>query len=80
MVDEQFGRLARDDRSRAAAIETKRASKSRGKMLPSPMSLSISPDAQPSNREGCAGISTRSAASRADRISPVMRGGPSMTT
>ena len=41
---------------------------------------SISPDAQPSNGDGWAGINTRSAASRADRISPVMRGGPSMTT
>ena len=41
-------------------------------------SFSISPDAQPSNGEGCAGISTRSAASSADRISPAMRGGPSM--
>ena len=42
--------------------------------------LSISPDAQPSKGDGCAGISATSAASNADRISPAMRGGPSMTT
>ena len=48
-------------------------------MRASPSSFSISPDAQPSNGDGWAGTSTRSAASSAERISPATRGGPSIT-
>jgi len=40
----------------------------------------ISPEAQPSNGDGCAGITIRSAASNVERISVATRGGPSIST
>ena len=49
-------------------------------MRASSISFNISPDAQPSNGEGCAGTRTRSLASNAERNSAATLGGPSMTT
>ena len=63
----------------AHRLSTKRATSCGRKIRASSSSFSISPDAQPSNGEGVAGMRTKSAASSAERISPATRGGPSMT-
>ena len=81
VIGERLGRLAGDDRARGAAVEHEAGDELRAKDARFARSASASrPDAQPSNGDGCAGISTRSAASRAERIRPATRGGPSMTT
>ena len=60
-------------------LRTKRAPSVGRKTRASAISASISADAQPSNGDGCAGISARSAARSAERSKAAMRGGPSMT-
>ncbi len=57
-----------------------RASKSGRNCRASSSSRSVSAEAQPSKGEGWTRISTKSAASSAERISAATRGGPSMTT
>ena len=80
MRGKRLGRFARDDRARGAAIEHEAGDEIGAKIRASSISFSISPDAQPSNGEGCAGTRTRSLASSAERNSAATLGGPSMTT
>lgn len=80
VIGKRLSSLAGDDSAGAATVEHETG----GEVWPVdarfPRSVSISAEAQPSKGDGCTGISTRSAASSAERIRAATRGGPSMTT
>ena len=61
VLGERLGGLAGDHNAGRPAVSTKRATDYGRKVCASSMRLSISPDAQPSNDDSCAGMSTRSA-------------------